>query len=159
MKTQINEQKVFMDYLSDIGAWVLGGAMFIYLGYRSLDFLTFTFREEDALFAYLALFSTTIGAVIFAVIWQFFYSCFILSYAPPHGNGGIVFSFRFSNREITSSTRYTRCNPHDEDVARLYLRISDSTSFCEASGSVSMREISSRRGDTRTGAGSFIPHD
>jgi len=65
----MKEQKTFLDYLADIGAWVLGGAMFIYLGYRTLDFLTFTFREEDALFAYLGLFSTTIGAVIFALIY------------------------------------------------------------------------------------------
>jgi len=69
-KKQMKEQKVFLDYLSDMGAWALGGAMFIYLGYRTLDFLTFTFRDEDILFAFLGLFSTTIGAVIFAIIWK-----------------------------------------------------------------------------------------
>lgn len=66
----MKEQKVFADYLAEIGAWVLGIAMFIYLGYRTLDFLTFTFREEDAFFAYLGLFSTTVGAVIFAIIYS-----------------------------------------------------------------------------------------
>ena len=66
----MKEQKVFADYLAEIGAWVLGIAMFIYLGYRTLDFLTFTFREEDAFFAYLGLFSTTVGAVIFALIYK-----------------------------------------------------------------------------------------
>lgn len=64
------EQKTGMDYLSDMAAWALGGAMFIYLGYRTLDFLAFTFREEDVVFSYLGLFSTTIGAVIFALIWK-----------------------------------------------------------------------------------------
>lgn len=66
----MKEQKVFADYLAEIGAWVLGIAMFVYLGYRTLDFLTFTFREEDAFFAYLGLFSTTVGAVIFAIIYS-----------------------------------------------------------------------------------------
>jgi len=66
----MKEQKVFADYLAEIGAWVLGIAMFIYLGYRTLDFLTFTFREEDVFFAYLGLFSTTVGAVIFAIIYS-----------------------------------------------------------------------------------------
>lgn len=66
----MKEQKVFADYLAEIGAWVLGVAMFVYLGYRTLDFLTFTFREEDAFFAYLGLFSTTVGAVIFAIIYS-----------------------------------------------------------------------------------------
>ncbi len=64
------DEKTFLDYLSDMGAWVLGGAMFIYLGFRTLDFLTFTFREEDVLFAYLGLFSTTVGAIIFALIYK-----------------------------------------------------------------------------------------
>lgn len=66
----MKEQKVFADYLAEIGAWVLGIAMFIYLGYRTLDFLTFTFREDDVFFAYLGLFSTTVGAVIFAIIYS-----------------------------------------------------------------------------------------
>ena len=65
----MKEQKTVLDYLSDLAAWVLGGAMFVYLGYRTLDFLTFTFREEDVMFAYLGLFSTTVGAVIFALIY------------------------------------------------------------------------------------------
>jgi len=64
----MKEQKLFMDYLAELSAWLLGGAMFIYLGYRTLDFLTFTLREDDALFAYLGLFSTTGGAIIFALI-------------------------------------------------------------------------------------------
>jgi hypothetical protein len=64
------EKKEVMDYLAEIASWVLGGAMFIYLGFRTLDFAMFTFREEDVVFAYLVLFSTTIGAIIFALIWK-----------------------------------------------------------------------------------------
>jgi hypothetical protein len=61
--------KETMDYIADYGGWTLGVAMYIYLGFRTLDFLTWSFREEDVFFAYLGLFSTTVGAIIFAVIW------------------------------------------------------------------------------------------
>lgn len=67
---QKKERKEAIDYAADLAAWVLGGAMFIYLGYRTLDFFIFTFRDEDVIFAYLGLFSTTIGAIIFALIWK-----------------------------------------------------------------------------------------
>lgn len=66
----MKERKVFIDYLADVAAWSLGGAMFIYLGYRTLDFMAFTFRDDDVVFAYLGLFSTTIGAIIFALIYK-----------------------------------------------------------------------------------------
>ena len=64
------EKKEVVDYLADITLWILGGVMFIYLGFRTLDFLTFTFREEDVIFAYLGLFSTTVGSIIFALIYK-----------------------------------------------------------------------------------------
>lgn len=70
MKKQMNERKEFLDYAAEIAAWVLGGAMFIYLGYRTLDFFTFTIRDSDAIIGYLGLFSTTIGAIIFSLIWK-----------------------------------------------------------------------------------------
>jgi len=66
----MKENKVFLDYLADIAAWVLGGGIFIYLGFRTLDFLAWTFRDEDVIFSYLGLFSTTIGAAIFALIYK-----------------------------------------------------------------------------------------
>lgn len=64
------EKKEVVDYLADITLWILGGVMFIYLGFRTLDFLTYTFREEDVIFAYLGLFSTTVGSIIFALIYK-----------------------------------------------------------------------------------------
>lgn len=69
-KNQLKEQKTFLDYLADIGAWVLGGAMFLYLGYRTLNFLSYTLSDQDQIYKYLGWFSTTIGAVIFAIIWK-----------------------------------------------------------------------------------------
>lgn len=65
-----NNQKTVLDYLAELGAWGLGIAMFIYLGYRTLNFLSFTFSEQDQVYKWLGMFSTTIGAVIFAVIWK-----------------------------------------------------------------------------------------
>jgi len=70
MTKQIKERKEFLDYTAELLAWVLGGTMFLYLGYRTLDFFTFTIRDGDGIIAYLGLFSTTIGAVIFALIWK-----------------------------------------------------------------------------------------
>jgi len=70
MNKQVTERKEFLDYAAEIAAWVLGGTMFLYLGYRTLDFFTFTIRDGDGIIAYLGLFSTTIGAVIFALIWK-----------------------------------------------------------------------------------------
>ena len=66
----MNDKKTFMDYLADIGGWVLGIAMFIYLAYRTLNFLEFTFTDQDQMYKYLGLFSTTVGAVIFAIIFK-----------------------------------------------------------------------------------------
>jgi hypothetical protein len=63
-------KKEGFDYLAELLLWALGGAMFIYLGYRTLHFLGFTFAEEDQIYSYLGLFSTTIGAVIFAVSFK-----------------------------------------------------------------------------------------
>ena len=66
----MNDKKTFLDYLADIGGWVLGIAMFIYLAYRTLNFLEFTFTDQDQMYKYLGLFSTTVGAVIFAIIFK-----------------------------------------------------------------------------------------
>lgn len=67
---QKKDKKEGMDYLADLLLWTLGGAMFVYLGYRTLHFLGFTFAEEDVIYSFLGLFSTTIGAVIFAVSYK-----------------------------------------------------------------------------------------
>jgi hypothetical protein len=64
------EQKNVMDYLADILAWVLGGAMFLYLGFRTLNFLSFTLSDQDQIYKWLGWFSTTLGAVIFAIIYK-----------------------------------------------------------------------------------------
>jgi len=69
-KNEMKNQKTFIDYLADMGAWGLGLAMFIYLGYRTLNFVSFTFSEQDQIYKWLTLFSTTIGAIIFAVIYK-----------------------------------------------------------------------------------------
>jgi hypothetical protein len=69
MKNQSGKKEGF-DYLAELLLWVLGGAMFIYLGFRTLHFLGFTFAEEDQIYSYLGLFSTTVGAVIFAVSFK-----------------------------------------------------------------------------------------
>lgn len=66
----MKNKKTTIDYVSDYSAWILGAVMFVYLGYRTLDFLTWTFRAEDQIFAWLGLFSTTGGAIIFALIYS-----------------------------------------------------------------------------------------
>lgn len=66
-----NKQKSVGSWLSEFGAWGLGGAMFVFLGFRTLHFLEWTFADQDKLFAYLGLFSTTLGAVIWGLIYRF----------------------------------------------------------------------------------------
>lgn len=57
--------------MAEFGAWALGIAMFVFLGYRTLHFLQWTFADQDQIFSYLGLFSTTCGAVVWGVIYRF----------------------------------------------------------------------------------------
>ena len=66
----MNEKSVG-HHIAEYGGYGLALAMFLFLAIRTYNFLAFTFRAEQALFAYLGLFATTIGAVIWGARYAF----------------------------------------------------------------------------------------
>ena len=58
-------------YIAEFGGYALAVAMFVFLAYRTYDFLAWTFRADQVLFAYLGLFATTGGAIIWGLIYRF----------------------------------------------------------------------------------------
>ena len=54
-----------------IGKIVLAVAMMVYLGKHSLNFFMWTFQGEDAIFAWLGLFTTSIGVIIWLLAFKY----------------------------------------------------------------------------------------
>jgi len=66
-----NENQGMGYWLGLIMKIVLAAAMIVYLGKHSLNFFTWTFSGEDSLYAWLGLFTTSIGVIIWLVCFKY----------------------------------------------------------------------------------------
>lgn len=71
MKTETQPNQSMGYWLGLILKIILAGAMILYLGKHSLNFFMWTFQGEDSIYAWLGLFTTSIGVIIWLVVFKY----------------------------------------------------------------------------------------